>query len=161
MNQDNKKPLSSEQISTGLKHTEFPKYPLYGNEDDIMSRSERVETNLDDRISPVTDTRLANDEIDEQENKNQESFDQVVPVDEFTVTAEDLEVLGSDDLNADDGDDEQLKHRTAPVDFAATDLDVPGSELDDAAEEVGSEDEENNSYSIGGDNHDDLEESKP
>lgn len=40
------------------------------------------------------------------------------------------------------------------------DLDVPGSELDDLQEEIGSEDEENNYYSIGGDNHDDLEENR-
>jgi len=39
-------------------------------------------------------------------------------------------------------------------------LDVPGSELDDAMEKIGSEDEENNYYSIGGDNHNDLEEDK-
>jgi hypothetical protein len=32
-----------------------------------------------------------------------------------------------------------------------SDLDVPGSDLDDAQEEVGSEDEENNYYSLGGD----------
>ena len=38
------------------------------------------------------------------------------------------------------------------------DLDVPGSELDDEQEEIGSEDEENNYYSIGGDDHEDLEE---
>ena len=35
------------------------------------------------------------------------------------------------------------------------DLDVPGSELDDAQEDIGSEDEENNYYSLGGDNHND------
>jgi hypothetical protein len=40
------------------------------------------------------------------------------------------------------------------------DLDVPGSELDDADEQVGEEDEENNYYSLGGDDHDDLEEDK-
>lgn len=40
------------------------------------------------------------------------------------------------------------------------DLDVPGSELDDQLEKIGSEDEENNYYSIGGDRHDDLEEDK-
>jgi hypothetical protein len=40
------------------------------------------------------------------------------------------------------------------------DLDIPGSELDDVQENIGSEDEENNGYSIGGDNHDDLEEEK-
>lgn len=45
-------------------------------------------------------------------------------------------------------------------DLVGDDLDVPGSELDDAGEEVGGEDEENNYYSIGGDNHNDLEEQK-
>jgi hypothetical protein len=40
------------------------------------------------------------------------------------------------------------------------DLDVPGSELDDADEKIGEEDEENNYYSLGGDDHDDLEEDK-
>jgi len=40
------------------------------------------------------------------------------------------------------------------------DLDIPGSELDDAEEMIGSEDEENNYYSISGDNHLELEESQ-
>ncbi len=39
-------------------------------------------------------------------------------------------------------------------------LDVPGAELDDAMEDIGEEDEENNYYSLGGDNHEDLEEDK-
>lgn len=43
-------------------------------------------------------------------------------------------------------------------DMSGDDLDVPGSELDDEQESKGSEDEENNHYSIGGDNHLDLEE---
>lgn len=37
-------------------------------------------------------------------------------------------------------------------------LDVPGAELDDRDEEVGEEDEENNYYSLGGDDHADLDE---
>ena len=37
-------------------------------------------------------------------------------------------------------------------------LDIPGSELDDDVEEIGSEDEENNYYSLGSDRHEDLEE---
>jgi hypothetical protein len=40
------------------------------------------------------------------------------------------------------------------------DLDVPGSELDDDQEEIGCEDEENNYYSLGGDDHEDLDEDK-
>lgn len=45
-------------------------------------------------------------------------------------------------------------------DVSGSDLDVPGSELDDDMEERGDEDEENNYYSLGGDNHEDLEEDK-
>lgn len=43
-------------------------------------------------------------------------------------------------------------------DKSGSDLDIPGSELDDEQELIGSEDEENNGYSLGGDNHQDLEE---
>ena len=45
-------------------------------------------------------------------------------------------------------------------DKSGDDLDVPGSELDNQQEEIGSEDEENNYYSLGGDNHNDLEENR-
>jgi len=49
-------------------------------------------------------------------------------------------------------------------DFSETetgsDLDVPGAELDNKQENIGSEDEENNYYSLGGDRHDDLDEDK-
>ncbi len=43
-------------------------------------------------------------------------------------------------------------------DMSGSDLDVPGSELDDDLEFIGSEDEENNYYSLGGDDHNDLDE---
>lgn len=45
-------------------------------------------------------------------------------------------------------------------DFSGSDLDIPGSELDDEQEALGSEDEENNYYSLGGDDHEDLEEDR-
>lgn len=45
-------------------------------------------------------------------------------------------------------------------DHSGGDLDIPGSELDEDQEDIGTEDEENNGYSIGGDNHNDLEEDK-
>lgn len=38
------------------------------------------------------------------------------------------------------------------------DLDIPGSELDDEQELTGNEDEENNYFSLGGDDHENLEE---
>ena len=45
-------------------------------------------------------------------------------------------------------------------DVSGSDLDIPGSELDDEQENVGSEDEENNYYSLGGDDHNNLDQDK-
>lgn len=44
--------------------------------------------------------------------------------------------------------------------FTGDNLDIPGAELDDYQESIGSEDEENNYYSLGGDNHENLDESR-
>lgn len=52
----------------------------------------------------------------------------------------------------------KLNEKNFEEDMTGGDLDIPGSELDDDQELIGSEDEENNHYSIGGDNHNDLEE---
>ena len=61
--------------------------------------------------------------------------------------------------NADDlSDTENEKDFNEAV--SGSDLDIPGSELDDEQEDIGNEDEENNYYSLGGDNHNDLEEDK-
>ena len=80
---------------------------------------------------------------------------------ESDLTEEDLQALGPKDLSMDMGEDEQLlKNRVWPVDMAGSDLDIPGSELDDEREAIGSEDEENNSYSLGGDAHEDNMEGK-
>jgi hypothetical protein len=54
----------------------------------------------------------------------------------------------------------ELNQKDFEEDMSGGDLDVPGVELDDSQEFIGSEDEENNIYSIGGDNHNDLEEDK-
>ena len=53
-----------------------------------------------------------------------------------------------------------LNEKDFEEDMSGSDLDIPGAELDDLNEEIGEEDEENNYYSLGGDNHGDLEESK-
>jgi hypothetical protein len=57
-------------------------------------------------------------------------------------------------------ENESRNEKDFDEDKSGSDLDVPGSELDDEQEKIGSEDEENNFYSIGGDNHNDLEENK-
>ncbi|WP_211228185.1 hypothetical protein [Aequorivita capsosiphonis] len=52
----------------------------------------------------------------------------------------------------------QRNEKDFPEDMTAEDLDVPGSKDDEAKANSGKEDEENNYYSLGGDNHNDLEE---
>ena len=52
----------------------------------------------------------------------------------------------------------KLNEKNFSEDQVGTDLDVPGAELDDEQEKIGSEDEENNYYSIGGDDHNILDE---
>lgn len=86
--------------------------------------------------------------------------------------SEDIYSQGKKEEDIDPSDPTKMKQTIDPsianmpneLDFetikTGKDLDVPGSELDDDLEKVGSEDEENNYYSIGGDNHNDLEENK-
>lgn len=136
----------SEEKSPGT----YPGYPYYVSSNDMSKIDEP-----------------SNEPIGEEETKQEVINDQTVtnetaePLDEYAVNAEDIAALGPKDLSMDGGDDELLAHRTSAVDFTGNDLDVPGADLDDQSESVGSEDEENNSYSLGGDDHDDLEESKP
>jgi hypothetical protein len=68
------------------------------------------------------------------------------------------EVIASD-INPEDlaNNKSPYKKKRSPNEKAFED-DVPGSELDDEQESVGSEDEENNYYSLGGDDHNDLDE---
>ena len=81
-------------------------------------------------------------------NKYQEEKD-INPED--VSTAKDLNEIDTTDPN---------NEKDFKDDETGDDLDVPGSELDDEEENVGNEDEENNYYSLGGDDHDDLDEDK-
>lgn len=90
-----------------------------------------------------------------------ESSEEKVPEEEGDITKEDVEALGPEDLSMDMGDDEDLKHRVNEVDFTGEEMDVPGAEDDDDQEKIGSEDEENNFYSLGGDRHEDAQDDNP
>lgn len=158
------KKLSHTAKPKANEEQEFPGYPKYPASEDIMNNGDRLAGNLDDEVltGQRVDMSRTKDQADTMDDKEMPEGpeDDLKPAkkSQYDVTNEDLEALGPEELSMDMGDDEQLKHRDRPVDFTGKDLDVPGSELDDEAEETGAEDEENNTYSIGGDNHDDLEE---
>jgi hypothetical protein len=51
-----------------------------------------------------------------------------------------------------------LNEKDFSDDVSGSDLDIPGADADDLQEEIGSEDEENNYYSLGGDDKEGQEE---
>jgi hypothetical protein len=127
---------------------DFPGYPLYPSNEDIMKRGSRVDVDVNEAIER-NDSR----KIEPAQGPAK------APGPDSDLTKDDFQALGSDEIES-TGDDEILTNRSWPVDFTGNELDVPGSEDDDSQEQVGSEDEENNSYSLGSDRHSDLDEAK-
>ena len=104
---------------------------------------------------------IAKDETVDKSNKGY-ADNQIYPASEDIYNQEKQETeIDPEDISkkkpshANDG---KFNEKNFNQDKSGSDLDIPGSELDDAQENIGSEDEENNGYSIGGDNHNDLEE---
>ena len=113
----------------------------------ILPNQKTMAENKD--YDPEEEENMGNTDKDKGYHKTPEELDK-----EAELTEEDLEALGPEDLSMDMGEDEELKHRSHEVDFEGKDLDVPGRDSDDDQEDIGSEDEENNLYSLGGDDND-------
>jgi hypothetical protein len=129
---------------------DFPGYPHYPAKEDILNsnNNKRVDVNVEDlsRANNLNSTDIPQDSVN----------DNPPPVNTFETTEEttDADVTPEEiaDLQATAG--ENVENATG------SELDIPGAEEDDKDEEIGEEDEENNYYSIGGDAHDNLEESR-
>lgn len=94
-----------------------------------MSTAKRTteQTDADSNVSPAERT-LLDDSIDN------------------SLTEDNLNLKRSA-LDNTDNDGEPLNERSMADDISGEDLDVPGAEDDDDNEDIGEEDEENNSYS--------------
>jgi hypothetical protein len=116
------------------------------------------------RMNEVADTTISSDD---EEGKG--LFDNTEGMEDNTnVTDEEKELL--QETSESMASDEDMRLRRAELDdkdldgeplneagnVSGKDLDVPGQELDDPMEDIGEEDEENNEYSLGGDNHDNV-----
>ncbi len=108
--------------------------------------------------------------IDDEEVNDDEEF---VTGNEADVTADEITMLQradedmptEDDINlrrteldATDTEGDPLNEASLADDVSGGDLDIAGAESDDALEELGEEDEENNFYSLGGDDKDNITE---
>ena len=124
-------------------------------------------------IVPAPFGELKDETISSADEEGDELFEDDITVEgeddpDSTVSLsekEDLEIAANDmptedDINLreaalDSTDDEgtALNEGSFKNNITGTDLDVPGAGLDDDEEDIGEEDEENNEYSLGGDNN--------
>ena len=131
---------------------EFPGYPHYPASEDITKQMERVPVDVENLTpsSPVTSQVKKPEAKSSLSQESVEDEVKIVPGTEADVTREDLHML-----NATEG---AYADAVQSNTVTGEDLDVPGADEDDPNEDIGEEDEENNYYSLGGDNHENLEE---
>ena len=135
---------------------DFPGYPHYPAREDIMDkRNDYTKENIDvenlpnsKNITGVSQRFSPGQQPGEPAGEDELEMREGTEAD---VTDDDLAVLNSTDA-------EIGRPQNVSNEDLESDLDIPGSELDDANEEVGEEDEENNYYSLGGDRHESQEE---
>ena len=149
----------TDQSSTdeSISDDEFPGYPHYPASEDIMNPAnslQRVPVDVEN-LAPtgvLPNQAATKKSVSGDTGSSQQSDDEIriVSGTEADVTKEDLRLLSA------------TEGPYAPASNSATvtgeDLDVPGADADDPNEDIGEEDEENNYYSLGGDNHENLEE---
>ncbi|HEX6335025.1 MAG TPA: hypothetical protein VFZ78_12410 [Flavisolibacter sp.] len=138
---------------------DFPGYPHYPAREDIMDQR--------------TDTHRVDVDVENLPTRNQTGVSQRFPgpgegLENPEARTENPDELGikmgtEADVNEDDlavlnAQDAEIGTPQNVTNEELQDLDIPGSELDDANENIGEEDEENNYYSLGGDRHEHQEE---
>jgi hypothetical protein len=145
---------------------DFPGYPHYPAKEDIMDQrtgSHKVDMDVESLPSGRNATGVSQRFVTVQEGQLNSQGQSEPSVDNNT---EDLGLREGTGADVDDDDlavlnstnDEIGVPQNISNEDLDTDLDIPGSELDDENESIGEEDEENNYYSLGGDRHESQEE---
>lgn len=114
------------------------------NKEKLLDEDEKEPETSADTDEPVTESSTAGNVSSEEQELLERAAD-------FMPT-EDEEGLQHATLDDTDLDGDPLNENND--DISGKDLDIPGGETDDANEDIGEEDEENNSYSLGGDRFD-------
>ena len=153
---DSKKEV--ERSNDAKTDQDFPGYPHYPAREDIMDkRNDFTKENIDVENLPNSKNlsgvsqRFSSDQNAGGVQENTEDELEIREGTEADVDDDDLAVLNSTDA-------EIGRPQNVSSEDIGSDLDVPGSELDDENEDLGEEDEENNYYSLGGDRHESQEE---
>jgi hypothetical protein len=154
-----------EQSNDEKTDQDFPGYPHYPAKEDIMDQrtdshrvdvdvenipSSRNNTGVSQRFMAGQDRERASNSMQPQPGSGDDDLNLEMGTD-GDVDEDDLEVLNA--TNGEIGVPQNVSNEDLN-----TDLDIPGTELDDESESIGEEDEENNYYSLGGDRHESQEE---
>ncbi len=148
---------------------DFPGYPHYPAKDDIMNQrtgSHRVDAELENMGTGPNAAGVNQRFLDGNEQKKDKQPMNESLTDDRNNLEDDLSLkrgteadVNSDDLAALNSMDAEIgTPQNVSNEDINTDLDIPGSDLDDANERIGEEDEENNYYSLGGERHESQEE---
>ena len=137
---------------------------------------DQLQENGKKKVMPTPQGPTTNDTAELEDEDSNDDLGIVMGT-EADVTKEDIDNLGDPNRDNDMDEDEEIFSDGSASAFDETetvsdmdeqnlrdqlqntgdDLDVPGSEDDDADEDMGEEDEENNYYSLGGDRKDNIE----
>jgi hypothetical protein len=121
--------------------------------------------NLVSSKNQVFKMKKLNDKLKQSDNQSDKKDKSSLPgypknpdsEDIYANFQEEEEINPEDTSNSKEPNSNNTSRRKSLDDLQSEkDLDIPGSELDDQQENIGSEDEENNYYSLGGDDHLDL-----
>lgn len=155
-----------EQSNDSRIDQDFPGYPHYPAKEDIMDQrtgSHKVDMDMENLASSRNAMGVSQRFARTQENQRNTCPQGQQPEENY---GDDLNIRSGTeaDINDDDlavlnaSNDEIGTPQNVSDEDLNTDLDIPGSELDDENESIGEEDEENNYYSLGGDRHENQEE---
>lgn len=163
----NTKPMDSkadvERSNDNKIDQDFPGYPHYPAKEDIMDQrtdSKRVDVDVENLPNSNNRTGVGQRfETDLEQAKNAMTPQPGLGDDDLGLQEGTEADVNEDDLVALNATNGEIgtPQNVSNEDLNA-DLDIPGSELDDANEAIGEEDEENNYYSLGGDRHEGQEE---
>lgn len=129
-------------------------------QEDFVNFKHYYET-LQNVVLEYAKTHVAQSTTSDSKGENLEGYPHYPDSEDIYKKSKELKSLDPDDLSKTKTPNEKsgtANEKSFEQDMSGDDLDIPGSELDDQQERIGSEDEENNYYSLGGDNLKELEE---
>ena len=172
---ENKSTLEKDILNITMKiNMEFPELSKYiaeipdintGTNSNLMDVKsfKQYYFSLKNILDKYAKTHISMDEIKNKSDNSFPDYPQYKASDDIYNQGKNITNLDPEDISKNKTPNEEdgaLNELDFEDDMSGDDLDVPGSELDDKEERTGSEDEENNYYSLGGDDHNDLEEDK-